>query len=518
MRKILLLLFCVFPAFGQSASDKSAEDYAKARLRGPVSPSDVTALTDPAMVTSEVVARSMAAKLGAKQIQAAFTRRRTDAQFGANAGGGTSLVSKAGLPEFLSAAAESGAFQRATDGTVTTVRVSAIGLKRLSSTQDCSIGTLCYDRFAAKGLELHVSFDRGSGGTVVPLTTTGSPSASALGALRPTGRISSAGLKWDLLARTQGDGLAKELETAAGKLTDPGKALATAISDTTNSAAAQALNLRFRNLLFPLLDAEFADAPKGFAAMPAASQASMDAEYTARTKRAIAAAVEKAMVGVDTEGIEASYKTWMEAQDAFTAEREKVLNGVLYKSHGALEFNYLNPASTPNMFTTRFSFTNALGAAEAGKSDKSGPLTTVSVNFAASVYEKIPANLKVGRFRDVQAAAQLDRKLGKAGWELRPTFSLAGYYQYQAQNAVIEFKQDTLVPNTNIPLPRPAIEVLDTKGSIVIGQAKLVIPLSSSVSIPVSFSGSNRTELLKNNINFNAQAGITFDLSGILHH
>jgi len=41
--------------------------------------------------------------------------------------------------------------------------------------------------------------------------------------------------------------------------------------------------------------------------------------------------------------------------------REKALGAVLYEQKGALEFNYLNPASTPNVFTFRFSYTNPLG-------------------------------------------------------------------------------------------------------------------------------------------------------------
>jgi hypothetical protein len=509
-KTILLLLLCMFSAAAQT----TPEDYAKARLLGVVPPAVQAALTDPSAIVDDVVARRMAVRLGTRQFESAFTRRRTDVQLGANATGSgtTSLVSKAGLPDLFSAAAESGAFSRESEGTVTTLRVSAIGLKRLFSAEDCSTGSLCYDGFAAKGLEVHVAFDRGSGVTAVPLNTSNAP---GLGALRPTGRISSAGLKWDFLSRATV--LTKTLEVAAEKLTDPGKALALAVSATTNTETAQLVGQRFRAFLLPLLEKEFADAPKNFKSLAASDQTAAEDEYIRRTKRAVATAIDQAMAGVNIEVIETNFQARLKTQDEFIAAREKELNDVLYKSHGALELNHLNPASSPNMLAARFSYTNALGAVQPGRSDVSGPLTTVSVNVAASVFEKIPTNVKVGRFRDVQAALQLDRKLGKPEWELRPTFSLAGYYQYMAQNSVIEFKQDTLVPNTNIPLPRPAVEVLNTKGSIVIGQAKLVIPLSKGIGIPLSISGSNRTELLKNTINLNAQVGITFDLSGLLH-
>ncbi|MCP5114675.1 MAG: hypothetical protein GY953_27925, partial [bacterium] len=76
--------------------------------------------------------------------------------------------------------------------------------------------------------------------------------------------------------------------------------------------------------------------------------------------------------------------------------------------------------------------------------------------------------------------------------------------------------QDTQVPGLSIPLPGAAAEVLDTKGSIWIAQAKLSFPIGKSgVSIPLSVSWANRTELIKAN-EVRGQFGFTFNLDQIL--
>jgi hypothetical protein len=63
-----------------------------------------------------------------------------------------------------------------------------------------------------------------------------------------------------------------------------------------------------------------------------------------------------------------------------------------------------------------------------------------------------------------------------------------------------------------ITLPRPAMEVLNTKGGIGIVQAKLVNPFGKSgVSLPMSIGWSNRTELIKAGVVL-GQLGLSFDL------
>jgi len=70
----------------------------------------------------------------------------------------------------------------------------------------------------------------------------------------------------------------------------------------------------------------------------------------------------------------------------------------------------------------------AAQTAELQSANGSGPRNTFSLNVAGSIYEKTPANLNVGRFRNFQVASQLDVKVGPMQWEKPPVFSLAGYY------------------------------------------------------------------------------------------
>ncbi|WP_155121351.1 hypothetical protein [Bryobacter aggregatus] len=139
----------------------------------------------------------------------------------------------------------------------------------------------------------------------------------------------------------------------------------------------------------------------------------------------------------------------------------------------------------------------------------------LTFNLALTLYEKVPRGLRVGQLRDAQAALQYDRKLGPANWLNRPVFSLAGYYQYQINNAILEFDKSTFAPGTDIPLPRPADEVLNSSGHIGIFQAKLTLRLSETVSIPLAVSWSNRTELLKASA-VRGQFGISIDLNKLL--
>ena len=69
----------------------------------------------------------------------------------------------------------------------------------------------------------------------------------------------------------------------------------------------------------------------------------------------------------------------------------------------------------------------------------------------------------------------------------------ADYYQYMAQNGVIQFKQDLFAPNT-----------------------KLTIPIGNTgMALPLAISWANRTELIKAN-EVRGQFGITFDLAQLL--
>ena len=93
-------------------------------------------------------------------------------------------------------------------------------------------------------------------------------------------------------------------------------------------------------------------------------------------------------------------------------------------------------------------------------------------NGAAEWYDSVPAGVKVGRLRDVQVAAQVDRQLGLVPKLGPATLTLAFYYQWMKDSALISIPAGNLAPGTSIVLPGEASTLLAATGPIDIAQAK----------------------------------------------
>jgi hypothetical protein len=94
-------------------------------------------------------------------------------------------------------------------------------------------------------------------------------------------------------------------------------------------------------------------------------------------------------------------------------------------------------------------------------------------------------------------------------------FSLAGYYQYMADKALISISEGVVAPGTTIPLPGQASVLLAEKGHIGIVQAKVTFSLKGSpVRFPVALTWSNRTELVTES-DLRGNVGITLDLDSL---
>jgi hypothetical protein len=72
------------------------------------------------------------------------------------------------------------------------------------------------------------------------------------------------------------------------------------------------------------------------------------------------------------------------------------------------------------------------------------------------------------------------------------------YYQYQHAPAILNVTPATPLPGVAFTdLPASATSVFADTGNIILGQIRLVLaPGTSSVRIPISITGSNRTELI----------------------
>lgn len=119
-----------------------------------------------------------------------------------------------------------------------------------------------------------------------------------------------------------------------------------------------------------------------------------------------------------------------------------------------------------------------------------------TANVAVRFYRKAPSGTD-RQLRDFSLTAQWDRPLGRV-FEI--PFILTGAAKYQ------------FIPDDITATGAGAIA---PSGHLVLGQAKLTIPLKSGARIPLSVTFANRTELIKEKI-IRANLGVTFDLDAFV--
>jgi hypothetical protein len=127
----------------------------------------------------------------------------------------------------------------------------------------------------------------------------------------------------------------------------------------------------------------------------------------------------------------------------------------------------------------------------------------LSLNGIATIFDSLPAGATGGRMRDVEATAQVDIPLPQISSIGKPTLTFSGLYM------------DLI----NQPLGQPLLVngVPESRtGNIGLFQGKFTIPASkgSGVSVPLAFTYSNRTELIKQS-DVRGSIGVTFNLDSI---
>lgn len=146
--------------------------------------------------------------------------------------------------------------------------------------------------------------------------------------------------------------------------------------------------------------------------------------------------------------------------------------------------------------------------------DQSPTLLTLNVGF--TVYHNLSAGVDSGRLRDVQLAGQLDVRLGQMPRFGHAVATIAAYYQWMKEDAVIRIGAGDVAPGSGIAVPGTAATLLGTKGHIGVVQGKLSIPIANTVKVPISITWANRTELIKEE-ELRGQIGLTLDLDGLFH-
>jgi hypothetical protein len=185
-------------------------------------------------------------------------------------------------------------------------------------------------------------------------------------------------------------------------------------------------------------------------------------------------------------------------------QRDSILQR-LQSNNFSLEFNGVHPLGQANVSNVKLVYSHQ---------PTNAPLL-LTFNAAAEWYDSLPSGIKQGRLRDLQAAAQVDRRLGTLP-SLGPiTLTAAFYYQWMKDNALISIPAGNTAPGTGIVLPGAASTLLAPKGNIDIGQVKLTLPIKDgTIKVPVSFTWSNRTELI-NESEKRGQIGLTLDFDSL---
>jgi hypothetical protein len=175
-----------------------------------------------------------------------------------------------------------------------------------------------------------------------------------------------------------------------------------------------------------------------------------------------------------------------------------------------LEYDLNRPASQPTNSVFRLVGQTVLGG------------WTLTFNGAGSIYNSKPSSAIPGSglLRDFQIAGESSfdfSKLKKSSILGHSTASVAYYFQDQTSPAILNVTPGQPASGVTITgLPSTATQVYAQKGNIDIVQGKFTYsPGSSSITLPLSFTWSNRTELVANSPLWRGQVGISYSFDSL---
>ena len=413
----------------------------------------------------------------------------------------TDLVSRAGVTELVSAAVGIGAATATTSGDTATLHGNAGGLKHYLETGNAleplpaagSGGKKKRSRLNLHNLDLAVSFDLNSpsamtlpvagaastsvpaGVTMVSVPQTGAQFTAVSARYAVSAPFDPNDKKFQDAWQTAFDNNKAALQTAAenaAKTLDVDTFVFTDVDTALGNTNAQ---------LF-LTDAQNSDPQKlakDFDTYCVALLAQLRAEHPEFNQAAATA-----LTAVNA----------YQQVNHDVVEQAKELSGYPL----LLEYTYNRPPNQPATHVGRLIVSGKKGMA------------LYTGNVTATIYDgTLPAGATYGRFRDIQAAGQVDRGFGPNNMAI---VSASIYYQYQQSPTVLNITSANLVPGTTITLPANAQVLLGTAGSTVIGQIKTTINLKSGIKLPLAFKFANRTALLDSTDKV-GQFGITYDFS-----
>jgi hypothetical protein len=408
---------------------------------------------------------------------------------GAAASGGTSALSGAIGPALLGAAVEYGGVLQESTGTTTTLRGNLLGLARLAAgeaqfpycpalaPQGCSATSRRLRRISGV-----VSFEQISPAAEKPAAA--APTSSDL--LGSNYRVASFGAKIEL--------------SAGGHLDDPVfvAAWAKGIAELRRNGAADELGEAFSNLFD-------GDNLNLYSEWEVATRAALDSAKSADQFRAALDAqlnsLADQMLAADSEFPDRIRALSRALSNYRTVRDEMIRQAQVHKS--SLEYTHRSPLNQPGTSNLRYIYSHQPGTSP----------VIYTVNAALTIYDS--ATSAPSRWRDLQVAAQLDRRLGRVPSLGNAVFTLALYYQWMRDDAAVTFGDTAAATLPGLALAEGAESVLGTAGHIVVFQGRLAVPLNDVVKVPFSMTYANRRELIPEKQTWRGQVGLSIDLDGL---
>jgi hypothetical protein len=454
-------------------------------------------------------------QLAAKQVKAMSQQNGSSS----GSGGSTNLTSKGLSAKILSIASEYGALTESVSNQTTTVQGSFAGVPLVLMSKgyiaECSTRILAVTPCFSHGFMSQLSkFSYSVSFATDPssATITGKAAGSSAGSsqqvtLQGSDRsINALSVKW-VAMRSRLDEAALQKAAAAVSATDAGKSLRDAQSAMTQLETQKVIDWEsaLAQTLLQLIQ-------KG-----SGSSEAVDKAYnTWRTAGDAMAASFELPDHLDQSGVSPSERQTVTGvatlARAYTqylgVEEDQGLSAEIAQPPAlSIEYDDNRPPSQPSNSVFRAIY-----------QDKLKPLT-LTVNGACSIYNSNQSNVPgAGRLRDVQFASEAAHTFAVTtplSSDLGVTLSGAFYFQYQSSPAILNVTPGTPVDGVTFTgLPNTATQVYAEKGNIAIGQLKLSVGSGSNVTVPLSVTYANRTELISNPT-WKAQIGVSYDFDSL---
>jgi hypothetical protein len=432
---------------------------------------------------------------------------------GAGTEGSTNVTSKGLASKVLSIASEYGALTESVSGQTTTASGTLAGVPLLLMGKgvlvDCATKlfaiTPCLGHKATQTLSqisYSVSFDTNPNST----TATGTATGAASGAAQPvtisasSHSISALSVKWAFGAKVD----KTKLDTAFSNLQSD----AATTSNSDNAVALENLQISNNGKYQQWLAAAKITLANDVTNDPSGVSAEQDWE---KLGAGLAAALGVAANITDQEALQnRTIQTVLKfavSYNAYLGTAEAAGENTVSAPFFTIEYDVNRPASQPSNSVIR------------GIYEKNFTQLDLTVNGAVSIYNSNQSSVPgAGYLRDVQFATELghDFKVNlPLSGEVAATLSGAFYFQYQSSPSILNVTPGTPVDGVTFTgLPSTATQVYAQKGNIELGQIKLSIGSGSSVTVPLSVTYSNRTELITNPT-WKAQIGVSYDFDSL---